>query len=119
MKYSGSFTHDLSVGETAEDWVYLILGKGSKVEVKTDSKAHKTGNMYIEVYSRDKASGISTTTADYWVYIIKETDSALIVKVSKIRELVKKYHGLNGFTLGGDNDTSKGVLIPIKELVCP
>jgi hypothetical protein len=118
MKYSGSYTHDLNVGEMAEDWVYLIMNKGSNVEVKIDSMAHKTGNAYIEVYSKGRLSGITTTSADYWIYIIGELDSAVIVSVKRLKQLVKKYHSMNGYTLGGDNDTSKGVLVPLKEFVC-
>lgn len=118
MKYSGSYTHDLSVGEMAEDWVYLIMGKGSKIEVKTDSMAHSTGNVYIEVYSRGNKSGISTTSADYWIYMIEQTGSAIIIPVDRLKKLVRKYYELKGFTLGGDNNTSKGVLIPVKEFLC-
>lgn len=117
MKYSSSFTYDLHVGEDAESWAAGLLGN-AKIEVKTDSMAHTTGNVYIEVYSRGKASGISTTTADYWVYKIEATGSAIIVKTERLKELVKKYHKLNGFKKGGDNDSSLGVLIPIKEVIC-
>ena len=116
MKYSSSFTYDLHVGEQAEDWVKEII-QCSNIEVKTDSMAHVTGNVYIEVYSRGKPSGISTTTAVYWVYRIEASGSAIIVKTERLKELVRKYHGLNGFKKGGDNDSSLGVLIPIKEVI--
>ena len=112
MKYSSSFTYDLHLGEHGEDWAKELFGN-SKIEVKTDSKAHQTGNMFIEVYSRGKASGISTTTADYWIYRIEGKDTAIIISTNRLKELVKKFHKENGFTNGGDSDTSLGVLVPL------
>lgn len=116
MKYSSSFTYDLHVGESAESWVKELIGN-SRVEVKTDSLAHKTGNAFIEVYSRGNPSGISTTTAEYWVYRIESNGSAIIVSTQRLKELVKKYYKINGMTKGGDNESSKGVLIPLSELL--
>jgi hypothetical protein len=110
MKYSSSFTYDLHLGEQAETWAKELFGS-CKVEVKNDSMAHKTGNMFIEVYSRNKPSGISTTEADYWLY--KINDSAIIISTPKLKELVRKFYRENGFTKGGDSDTSLGVLVPL------
>lgn len=117
MKHSSSFTYDLHIGTLAEDWAMDLFNGKIKAEVKTDSMAHSTGNVFIEVYSRGKLSGISTTTADYWVYKIEKLGSAIIVPVKRLKELVKKHHALNGFKEGGDNNTSKGVLVPIIEFL--
>jgi hypothetical protein len=115
MKHSGSFTHDLSFGEESEDWVKELFGGKFKVEVKSDRRALATGNLYIEVYSRSKPSGISTTDADYWIYKIEGIDTTIIIPTSRLKELVRTHHkGL--FKHGGDHDSSRGVLIPIKEL---
>jgi len=116
MKYSSSFTYDLHVGEYAESWTKELFSN-SKVEVKADSLAHKTGNAYIEVYSRGKPSGISTTEAEYWVYRIESSGSAIIVSTKRLKQLVREYHAMNGFTKGGDDDTSLGVLVPLIELI--
>lgn len=116
MKYSSSFTYDLHVGTQAEDWVHSLFGN-AKVEVKTDSMADKTGNMYIEVYSRGKPSGISTTTAEYWIYIIEYSGAAIIIPTDRLKQLVRKCHGLNGYKKGGDNDTSLGVLVPLIDIL--
>jgi hypothetical protein len=113
MKHSGSFTHDLSFGEESEDWVKELFGGNVKVEVKRDRLADATGNLYIEVYSRNKPSGISTTTASVWVFCLK--DITLIITTEKLKNIVKeKYNGR--LVKGGDHDSSRGVLIPIKEL---
>ena len=116
MKYSSSFTYDLHLGEQAEDWAKELFGN-TKVEVKTDAKAQETGNMFIEVYSRNIPSGISTTTADYWVYRIEGKGTAIIISTKRLRQIVKETYKLNGFTKGGDNDTSLGVLVPLVNLL--
>ena len=115
MKHSGSFNHDLSFGEESEDWVKSLFTGKFKVEVKSDRRALATGNLYIEVYSRSKPSGISTTDADYWIYKIEGIDTTIIIPTSRLKELVRAHHkGL--FKHGGDHDSSRGVLIPIKEI---
>jgi hypothetical protein len=116
MKYSSSFTYDLHIGEQSESWVKDLIGN-AKIEVKGDSAAHLTGNAFIEVYYKNKPSGISTTTADYWIYRIEATGSALIVSVDRLKMLIKKHHAINGYKKGGDNDNSIGVLVPLIEFL--
>ena len=118
MKHSNSFFYDLDFAEGAEDWANEILKGGKKVEVKSDRIAHETGRVFIEVYSRDKPSGISTTKADYWIYRIDAKDTAIIIPVGRLRELVKRnFEYSKKFVKGGDNDTSYGVLIQIADLL--
>lgn len=118
MKYSSSFKHDLEFGEKAEDWVNDIFNGGKKIEVKYDRKSHKTGNVFIEYESRGKKSGILATDADYWIYKIEGTECAIILPVpyllNKLKEFYKNKMYLKN---GGDNDTSKGFLIPINKLI--
>ena len=114
MKHSNSFYYDLDFGEKAEDWVKEIFSNGGKVEVKFDRMAHLTGNLFVEVYSRGKASGISTTKANYWIFLIEEKSYALIVNTEKLKELCRIVYQTDGLVKGGDNNTSDGVLIPIK-----
>ena len=117
MKYSNSFYYDLDFAESAQKWVNDLFTGGLKVEVKSDRMASKTGNIFIEVYSRGKESGISTTEAAYWIYRIDDKDLAIIISTKRLKELVKYFYGKNGFKNGGDNDTSKGVLIPLNSML--
>lgn len=117
MKHSGSFYHDLDFGTKGEDWINEIFSDGTKIEVKTDTKAHETGNLFVEVYSRGKPSGISTTEANYWIFIIYFKSYCLILQTEKLKQLCRYYHSIKGFVNGGDNNTSKGVLIPIKSII--
>jgi hypothetical protein len=117
LKHSSSFYYDVDFGTEAEDWVKDVFTGGYKVEVKCDRIAHKTGNIFIEVYSRGKKSGISTTQADYWIYVIQEREVMFLVPVEHLKELCKKFHDPDrGFVKGGDNNTSLGVLIPVVAL---
>jgi hypothetical protein len=37
--------------------------------------------------------------------------------VQKLRDICKVMHQINGLTKGGDEDTSRGILIPIKLII--
>lgn len=117
MKYSGDFNYDLQFGEKAEDFVNKLFTNGGKIEVKYDRKAHETGNLFVEVISRDKPSGISTTKANYWIFVIDKRQYAIIINVEKLKKICKDKYKDGGYVLGGDENTSKGLLIPINLIV--
>jgi len=83
---------DLAVGHAGEKLVEELLTRGKKVEVKRDLKWMKTGNLYIETacWSSRKeswyASGISTTKADYWAFVLGE--SSLLVPTDTLKACV-------------------------------
>jgi len=65
------FQYDLKVGQLAEKSVgKLLMLDNSTIEVKLDLLTQKTGNIAIEYRSRNKKSGISTTKAKYWAFVI-------------------------------------------------
>jgi hypothetical protein len=111
MKYSSSFYYDLELGESSETWLNELFSDGKKIEVKTDLMADKTKNIFVEIYSRGKKSGLSTTQAEYW--IIKMTNVSIIIATKTLKEIVRHCFSINGYKKGGDNDTSLGVLVPI------
>lgn len=113
MKYSSNFNYDLEFGEKAEDFVNKLFTNGGKIEVKYDRKAHETGNLFVEVFSRDKPSGISTTKANYWIFVIDKRQYAIIINIEKLKKLCRSKYKDGGYVLGGDDNTSKGLLIPI------
>lgn len=117
MKYSSSFTHDLNFGEKGEDWINEIFKDGKLIEVKSDRLAHKTGNVYIEYECRGKPSGIATTTADYWIYRIEQNNIALIIPTERLKVICREYYKDGKIMLGGDNNLSKGFLIPLIQLI--
>ncbi len=116
MKYCSNFKHDLEVGQLAEQALADIL-ENKTIEVKNDLKATKTGNLFIEFMSRGKKSGIDRTEADVWCFFIK--DIFILIETKKLKELVEPLKGTSAERLGGDNDTSLGVLLPIIDLIIP
>ncbi len=71
------------------DFHFVKDGIKKYVEVKSDRLASVTGNLCIEYMCNDKPSGITSTTADYWVYFILHTKGGG-VKGEIIKEEVYK-----------------------------
>lgn len=119
MKYSSSFSHDLKFGEMAEDWAQALFnGQTNKIEVKYDRIAHRTGNIFIEYESRGKKSGLATTDASYWIYKIEKTECAIILPVTYLKDRLREFYNNKQYmSIGGDDNTSKGFLIPINVLI--
>ena len=113
MEYNNDFKYDLKLGQIKEKELGDIL-TNKTIEVKYDLQAPKTGNVYVEYYSRGKKSGISTTEADYYCFSFGNTFHLIIV--SCLKDRCRKYIGTDRDKLGGDNNTSKGILLPITEL---
>ena len=119
MNYNSDFRYDLEYGIVeGETWFHNLLSN-SKIEVKSDRKTQETGNVYIEYESRGKPSGIRTTQAQYWVYKISE-HQAIVISTDelkrKLNKLVKEGKAKMGIK-GGDNNTSLGILVKVKELI--
>lgn len=114
MNYNNDFKYDLKVGQTKEKELGDIF-KDKTIEVKYDLQALRTGNVYVEYYSRGKQSGISTTKADYYCFAFGDTFH--LITTSSLKKKCRKYIGTDRDKLGGDNNTSKGILLPIKELL--
>ena len=113
MNYNNDFKYDLKVGHVKEEELGNILNS-STIEVKYDLKALKTGNVYVEYFSRGKQSGISKSKADYYCFAFGETFH--LIKTSDLKDRCRKYLNTDRDRVGGDDNTSKGILLPIKEL---
>ncbi len=114
MEFNSDFRHDLKLAQETENAFANILGPNTTIEIKDDLQASQTGNIFIEFESRGKPSGIATTEADYWTIHI---DGIWItIKTETLKEKARRIYKLFGTTMGGDSNTSKGVLIPIKNL---
>lgn len=119
MDYSRDFKADLTIGQEGEKFVAGFFSTGTKVEVKTDYMAYKTGNIAIEYMSRGRKSGLSTTDADYWAFVLEgeyKKEIVLFIEITRLKKLANKYYKLGKVVSGGDYNTSEMILIPIKEL---
>lgn len=115
MEYSNDFRYDLKLGQIKEKELGDILNDKS-IEVKTDLKAAETGSVFVEYESRGKPSGISKTEADYYCFVVSK-DSFILIKTEKLKEKCRKFLNTNLDLNGGDNNTSKGILLPLLQLL--
>tara|TARA_R110002012_G_scaffold57812_2_gene149252 strand:- start:646 stop:996 length:351 start_codon:yes stop_codon:yes gene_type:complete len=113
MKFNSDFKFDLEIGQMGEKTLASIL-EGKKIEVKTDIKTKTTGNVFVEYMSRGKPSGLSNTQSQWYAFIVE--DRIVILPTEKLKLIARKYFNSKRDVLGGDNNTSKGILIPFKEL---
>ena len=119
MKFNSDFRHDLEVGKLGEKVVAEML-EGDTTEVKSEIDIWKeTRNVFIEFKSRGKLSGIATTESKWWstnFYYKDNLEFNITLLTAKLKKMVmvkNKYK----IVKGGDNNTSKGFLIPIEDLI--
>jgi len=94
------------VGKAAAD-----LELRTSLEIKHDKACERTGNVAIEVECNGKPSGIETTQAQWWVWVIR--DEMLMVPVEQVRALAKT-HGQP--KPAGDGMRARIVLVPLTTL---
>ena len=80
--------------------------------------------MFVEISSRGKPSGLSTTEAKWWIHNFYKGERlcfSKIILVKDLRKITKKVHEekLGRKVRGGDSNTSWGILVPIKEIDNP
>jgi len=114
MDYNNDFKYDLKIGQAKEKELGQIFDN-STIEVKYDLKATQTNNVFVEYYSRGKKSGLSISNADYYCFCFGDTFH--IIPTDILKKKCRKYIGSNRDVVGGDSNTSKGLLIPLKELL--
>jgi hypothetical protein len=114
LDYNSDFKYDLKTGVIGEKYLGRILSD-KKIEVKTDFIASKTGNIFIEYMSRGKPSGISTTHADWYAFVLSN-DLIFLISSEKLKEKCRKYLKTKRDVVGGDNNSSKGIILPLIEL---
>jgi len=117
MEYNNDFSHDLRVGQIGETYLATLL-EDKKIEVKTDYKASITRNVFIEYESRKKPSGIATTLADFYAFIISN-ENIILIATERLKVICRKYMKTNRNVVGGDMNTSRGILLPLEELINP
>ena len=116
------FDHDLEFGKLGEDFVKNFQSENNKIEVKTERDIWKTtGNIAIEIRCRGKKSGISVTEAQTWIHLLSyknKIEGGFIFQTKYLKDkIVEMYENKTiKIVMGGDDNMSQMVLIPIKEL---
>jgi len=86
------------------DLLYRIGDSLKKFEVKEDFKCEFTGNVAVEYECRGKLSGISVSTAEYYIYKIHEEKNKIVHLLIPTIELKKSIDNIMYFDkrTGGD-----------------
>jgi len=112
---SPTFDADLKFGEGWEDtWLAAMAGR---VEIKCDRLALKTGNLYVEYAFHGNPSGISKTTAHWWVFGLAERDGTVVRSLMVTTEWLKQAVKGCPTARGGDHLASMGYLLPMAKVV--
>lgn len=90
-----------------------VSGAKHTAEVKNDLMWDKTGNVAIEYKSRGKASGIATSKADYWFYVLGE--KIYHAPVGDIRVYLIQHWDRFKRLSGGDEGTSQLALLKLDD----
>ena len=108
---------DLEHGESREIRLATIMNC-SKVEVKSDGLARRTGRIFIETSHKGNPSGINVTESAHWAIEVMD-DTWIIIPTDRLKTLVRMAK-LRGFErTGGDFNTTVGVTIPIEWIYRP
>ncbi len=116
------FDHDLAFGKLGEDFVKNFQSENNKIEVKTERDIWKTTkNIAIEIRCRGKKSGISVTEAQTWIHLLSyknKIEGGFIFQTKYLKDKIVEMHKNKTIkiVMGGDDNMSQMVLIPIKEL---
>ena len=120
MDHNADFRYDLEWGKIGENTVAEIVA-GDKTEVKSERDIWvRTGNHFVETESRGKPSGICTTHAKFWSINFYQQDKFcfnITKTVEDLKQIVLRYKAKK--VAGGDDDTSRGILVPITALTKP
>lgn len=90
-------------------------GSSYTIEVKHDMVSNRSGNVGVEFKCRGKPSGIDTSEADYWVFLLDNTFH--IIATKRLRAFIEDVR-FTAIGRGGDENSRTAMyLFPKMELV--
>ena len=99
-----------------KEYDIMIPEINKTIEVKKDFKSQYTGNVVIEMEMNNRPSGLQTTTADWWVFHLDETEIVWIT-LERLKEMVEfEGYKLVEFIGEGDEISKQAYLVPKKDL---
>ena len=133
VKSEMGFLNDLKRGEAGEDfiieklqelyggvavksggakgWDFSLTNRGWSIrfECKSDFMSAKTGRIFFETHCSSKESGLTSTSAARWAYLLPD-NCIYIFEPAKMLEWLKE----NGKPIGGgDGGRAKGFLVKV------
>ena len=121
-EYDAKFKKDLLYGKLGEEFTRQLIEDDVKFEIKTERDIWKTtGNIAVEIIYKNKPSGLTTTESGVWVHLLSYNNNIEGGFIFKVKELKQKIRDLRDsdnlkIVMGGDDNLSQLVLLPIKEL---
>ena len=97
MNYQPAFDIDFTRGLVGENLTKTFLNDlaGSLIEVKTDYRAHETGNVYVETHqypqhqpAESQPSGINLSEAQWYVFAGPSNTGFIAIKKDELMRLV-------------------------------
>ena len=132
----GNFASDLEFGKKYEKEAIRLIAKpedtielapkgcfkpydfkvnGIAYEVKSDRYAHRTNHIFVEYECNGKPSGLTSTTAEFWVYFVVKPSGNYDAHLIDVAVLKTKSKGVRAVS-GGDGGRVRGYLVPIPSL---
>lgn len=112
------FDLNLAEGKYAEQIVDEILRGDRTIEVKLDERAADTGNLLIEYAKNGKPTGISTTEAQWYAFVLggsMDKDVVVMMKTERLKALIGEYGNASN-PQSGKGDKSNFILLPINKV---
>lgn len=95
---------------------------GLTFEVKFDKYEAKSNNLCFEYWNpkSNKPSGISLTTAKYWIHVLDKPFTIYIAETKKLKNFIENTKPLKIIKYGGDGNSSmylyrKEIILPVFE----
>ena len=117
------FKYDLKFGQDGEGLVKNLISSTDclTVEVKRDRVVSETGNIAIEVSYKQAPSGLMTTEAEWWAFLLSgdnyNDEIVILIKTERLKEIVSEYRKLHGTMRGGDGYQAELVLLPLPKIL--
>jgi hypothetical protein len=91
--------------------------EADRIEVKRDSRWSATGNVYVEFECKGRKSGIATTEAELWAFVLGDTNIAVFIPTATLKEFARRLHRAGRVAQETDGShPTKGVLVPLPAL---
>lgn len=126
MQYQPAFDIDYRRGLIGENLVntFLVDLAGSLIEVKTDYRAHETGNVYVETHQYPKGqrehyvnSGINLSEANWYVFAGQNETGFIAIKKQELLRLAIAAPRAEIANANINSNQTHGRLVAIKDII--
>jgi hypothetical protein len=126
MTYQPAFDIDYRRGLIGEDLVNTFLAAlaGSLIEVKTDYRAHETGNVYVQTHQypngqreQHTPSGINLSNADWYVFAGPNSKGFIAIQKDELMKLVINAPRAEIAATNINSNQTRGRLVRITDII--